>query len=189
VRCSSCGSQNHESAKFCNECSALLLLQCPACGVANRTTAKFCGECAAPLAAAPPGPAGGPQLPPQSIAPAALPNSHSVKGERRHLSVLFCDLVGSTAIAATLDPEDWREVLAGYHTSATEAVERFGGHVALYLGDGLLVYFGYPQAHEDDPQRAVLAGLAILDAISELNDRIVVLPRYQATSWGWSARN
>ncbi len=172
MRCSSCGSQNHESAKFCNECSALLLLQCPACGVANRTTAKFCGECAAPLAAAPPGPAGGPQLPPQSIAPAALPDSHGIKGERRHLSVLFCDLVGSTAIAATLDPEDWREVLAGYHTSATEAVERFGGHVALYLGDGLLVYFGYPQAHEDDPQRAVLAGLAILDAISELNNRI-----------------
>ena len=101
-----------------------------------------------------------------------MPDSHSVRGERRHLSVLFCDLVGSTGMAANLDPEDWREVLAGYHTNATEAVERFGGHVAQYLGDGLLVYFGYPQAHEDDPQRAVLAGLAILDAISALNDRI-----------------
>jgi class 3 adenylate cyclase len=172
VRCSSCGSQNHENAKFCNECSALLILKCPACGEANRTTAKFCGECAAPLGAAPPRPAGGPQLPLQPLAPAALPDSQSVKGERRHLSVLFCDLVGSTAIAANLDPEDWREVLAGYHTSATEAVERFGGHVAQYLGDGLLVYFGYPEAHEDDPQRAVLAGLAILDATSALNDRI-----------------
>src|SRR6185437_9493284 len=169
MRCSSCGFQNYENAKFCNECSALLVLSCPACGVANRTTAKFCGECAAPLDAASPRPAGKSQLP---LQPAAPPESHAVKGERRHLSVLFCDLVGSTAIAANLDPEDWREVLAAYHKDATEAVERFGGHVAQYLGDGLLVYFGYPQAHEDDPQRAVLAGLAMLDAIAALNGRI-----------------
>ena len=96
---------------------------------------------------------------------------HAGDGERRHLTVLFCDLVGSTGIASHLDPEDWREMVASYHTAATEVVTRFGGHVAQYLGDGLLVYFGYPQAHEDDAQRAALAGLAILQAIAALNER------------------
>jgi class 3 adenylate cyclase len=93
------------------------------------------------------------------------------QGERRHLTVLFCDIVDSTGIAGHLDPEDWRELVASYHNTATEAVERFDGYVAQYLGDGMLVYFGYPQAHEDDPHRAVLAGLAILNGMANLNRR------------------
>ena len=92
-------------------------------------------------------------------------------GERRHLTVLFCDLVGSTAIAAQLDPEEWRETVAGYHRIATEAITRFDGHVAKYLGDGVMAYFGYPQAHDNDAERAARAGLAILDAISDLNQQ------------------
>jgi predicted ATPase/class 3 adenylate cyclase len=98
--------------------------------------------------------------------------ARGIHGERRHLSVMFCDLVGSTELASRLDPEEWREIVAGYHHAATEAVVRFGGHVAQYLGDGLLVYFGYPQAHEDDPERAALAGLAILEGIAGLNRRL-----------------
>ena len=86
---------------------------------------------------------------------------------------MFCDLVGSTELASRLDPEEWREIVANYHNAATEAAVRFGGYVAQYLGDGLLVYFGYPQAHEDDPERAALAGLAILDSIAGLNRRFV----------------
>jgi class 3 adenylate cyclase/tetratricopeptide (TPR) repeat protein len=86
--------------------------------------------------------------------------------------VLFCDVVESTALAAGLDPEDWREVVRGYHEAAAGAVERFEGHVAQYLGDGLLVYFGFPQAHEDDPERAVRAGLGIIEALGELNQRL-----------------
>ncbi|MGH7838354.1 MAG: adenylate/guanylate cyclase domain-containing protein, partial [Candidatus Binataceae bacterium] len=95
------------------------------------------------------------------------------------MTVLFCDLVGSTRIASNLDLEDWRELVTSYHDSATEAVVRFGGYVAQLLGDGLLVFFGYPQAHEDDPQRAVLAGLAILEGMTALNERIAIkrLPR------------
>ena len=170
--CSGCGSENHAGARFCDECSALLFLQCPACGVANRTNAKFCSECAAPLGALSSQPAEKPQPSPGPIAPAAQLDSPSVAGERRHLSVLFCDLVGSTGIAGNLDPEDWREVVTSYHHVAAESVARFGGYVAQFLGDGLLVFFGYPQAHEDDPERAVLAGLAILDAMSGLNSRI-----------------
>ena len=78
---------------------------------------------------------------------------------RRHLTVLFCDLVSSTEIAARLDPEDWRDIAGAYQRAAAEAVTRFGGHVAKYLGDGLVVFFGFPEAHEDDAQRAVRAGL------------------------------
>jgi class 3 adenylate cyclase len=92
-------------------------------------------------------------------------------GERRHLTVLFSDLVGSTEIAAQLDPEEWRETVAGYQHAAAEAITRFGGSVAKYLGDGVMAYFGYPEAHENDAERAVRAGLSILDAISKFNQQ------------------
>ena len=80
------------------------------------------------------------------------------EAERRHLTVLFCDLVGSTALTGRLDPEDYREVVRAYHQICAEVLQRFDGYVAQYLGDGVLGYFGYPVAHEDDAQRAVRAG-------------------------------
>ncbi len=83
----------------------------------------------------------------------------SPKAERRQLTVLFCDLVDSTALSGQLDPEDLREVIRAYQAACATVIERVEGHIAQYLGDGLLVYFGYPQAHEDDAQRAVRAGL------------------------------
>jgi class 3 adenylate cyclase len=97
--------------------------------------------------------------------------SQSRAGERRHLTVLFCDLVGSTEIAARLDPEEWQQTVAAYHRAAADAIGRFGGHVAKYLGDGVMAYFGYPEAHDNDAERAARAGLAILDTISKLNER------------------
>jgi class 3 adenylate cyclase/tetratricopeptide (TPR) repeat protein len=89
--------------------------------------------------------------------------------ERRQLTVMFCDLVGSTALSARLDPEDLREVIGAYHRAVAEIVAGFDGFVAKYMGDGVLVYFGYPQAHEDDAERAVRAGLGAIDAISRLD--------------------
>jgi class 3 adenylate cyclase len=86
--------------------------------------------------------------------------------------VLFSDLVGSTEIAAHLDAEEWREIAAQYQRTAAAAVTRFGGNVAKYLGDGLMVYFGWPEAHEDDAERAVRAGLAIVDDVNSLNGRL-----------------
>ena len=83
--------------------------------------------------------------------------------ERRQLTVMFCDLVGSTALSARLDPEDVREVIGSYHRCCANLVERNGGFVAKYMGDGVLAYFGYPQAHEHDAERAVRAGLAIVE--------------------------
>jgi class 3 adenylate cyclase len=86
--------------------------------------------------------------------------------------VLFSDLVGSTEIAAHMDAEDWREIAAQYQRTAAAAVTRFGGHVAKYLGDGLMVYFGWPEAHEDDAERAIRAGLAIVDDVDALNGNL-----------------
>jgi class 3 adenylate cyclase len=126
-------------------------MRCSNCGSENPASKRFCGDCGAPLNNGP-------------------PVQRQASGERRHLSVLFCDLVGSTEIAARLDPEEWREVVASYHHAATEAVSQFGGYVAQYFGDGVMAYFGWPEAHDNNAERAARAGLAILDAISKLNE-------------------
>jgi class 3 adenylate cyclase len=88
--------------------------------------------------------------------------------ERRQLTVMFCDLVGSTALSARLDPEDLRSIIGAYHRCATELVECNGGFVAKYMGDGVLAYFGYPQAHEDDAEHAVRTALALVEAVPKL---------------------
>ncbi|MBM6584385.1 AAA family ATPase, partial [Microvirga sp. BT689] len=88
--------------------------------------------------------------------------------ERRHLTVMFCDLVGSTALASALDPEEYRAILYAYHSACTATIARFDGFVAKYMGDGVLAYFGYPQAHEDDGVRAVRAGLALVEEVNHL---------------------
>jgi class 3 adenylate cyclase len=106
----------------------------------------------------------------QGALPSPAPVSATAQeAERRQLTVMFCDLVGSTALAARLDPEELREVIGAYHRCVAEAVRRFDGFVAKYMGDGVLVYFGYPQAHEDDAERAVRAGLGIVEAVGRLD--------------------
>ncbi len=90
------------------------------------------------------------------------------EAERRQLTVMFCDLVGSTALSARFDPEDLREIVGAYHRCVADTVGRFAGFVAKYMGDGVLIYFGYPEAHEDDAERAVRAGLAVIDAVGRL---------------------
>jgi class 3 adenylate cyclase/tetratricopeptide (TPR) repeat protein len=116
---------------------------------------RFCGGCGRPLDA--------------SAAPRVVPKEAP---QRRHMTVMFCDLADSTPLAEALDPEDFREVLTDYRETCLRAVERFGGFTAVYAGDGMTVYFGYPRAHEDDAQRAVHTGLAILDGMASLNARL-----------------
>jgi Double zinc ribbon/Adenylate and Guanylate cyclase catalytic domain len=129
MRCSNCGSDNPIGKRFCGACGAPLINHCAKCGADNPPGKRLCGDCGALLAA-----------------PAeAKARFGSLSGERRHLTVLFCDLVGSTEIAARLDPEEWREVVAGYHRATAEAITRFGGYVAQYLGDGIMAYFGWPR--------------------------------------------
>src|SRR6516162_8158782 len=92
--------------------------------------------------------------------------------ERRQLTVMFCDLAESTKLASQLDPEDWRDVVRAYQRECTDVIQRYDGHIAQLLGDGLLVYFGYPVALEDDAHRAVRTGLGILSAMEDLNSRL-----------------
>src|SRR5262249_31334715 len=96
--------------------------------------------------------------------------------ERRQITVMFSDLVGSTALAACMDPEDLREIISAYQKCVAETVQRFGGFVAKYMGDGVLVYFGYPQAHEDDAERAVRAGLELIQAAGGLKSGLRCKP-------------
>jgi class 3 adenylate cyclase len=113
---------------------------------------------------------------PPAATPAAAPDAPApAEAERRQLTVMFCDLVDSTALSARLDPEDLREVIAAYHRAVAEVVAGFEGFVAKYMGDGVLVYFGYPQAHEDDAERAVRAGLSQLKKQS-LNQCLKIPP-------------
>src|SRR4249920_3526858 len=109
-----------------------------------------------------------------SSAPSASPED---RAERRQVTVMFSDLVGSTALSARMDPEDLREVISAYQKCVAETVRRFGGFVANYMGDGVLVYFGYPQAHEDDAERAVRAGLELIAAVSALTSRVALQTR------------
>ena len=96
----------------------------------------------------------------------------SSHGERRQLTVVFSDIVGSTELSAQLDPEDWHDIVTQYQQTAAKVVKRFDGHVSQYLGDGVLILFGFPKAHENDAERAVHAGLALIEKINSLNDSL-----------------
>ncbi|AWO92981.1 adenylate/guanylate cyclase domain-containing protein [Bradyrhizobium diazoefficiens] len=163
MECPNCHSDTPDTGKFCIACGAAVEARCPFCGSANRPNAKFCAECGRPLTArasttreAPLFAAACP------IAPVAA------SAERRQLTVMFCDLVGSTQLSARLDPEDLRDVIGAYHRAVAEIIARFEGFVAKYMGDGVLAYFGYPRAHEHDAERAVRAGLALVEAVPRL---------------------
>jgi class 3 adenylate cyclase len=110
-------------------------------------------------------------VPTAAVTAAASDTPAPAEAERRQLTVMFCDLVGSTALSTRHDPEDLRELIGDYHRVVSETVGRFDGFVAKYMGDGVLIYFGYPQAHEDDAERAVRAGLAVIEAVGGLSTK------------------
>ena len=185
MQCSQCQCENRAGRRFCAECGAPLPVACPACGFTNEPGEKFCGGCGTPLAS----PASQPTQTAQHPAPSAVRRHQEApppvardtpEAERRQLTVLFCDLVDSTILASQLDPEELREVVRAYQDTCAKVIARFEGHIAQYLGDGLLIYFGYPLAHEDDAQRAVRAGLGMIEALGQLNAR---LDRRGACTW------
>ena len=112
---------------------------------------------------------------PAASASSAPSSPATIEAERRQLTVMFCDLVGSTELSSRLDPEDLREVIAAYHRAVADVVRTFDGFVAKYMGDGVLAYFGYPQAHEEDSERAVRAGVEIVEAVGRLDVKAVEL--------------
>jgi class 3 adenylate cyclase/predicted ATPase len=153
TRCPACRAETLPGAVFCTQCGSRLQLRCGVCGAVNGAGDRFCRDCG------------------RALEPASSPAPEGVAeaGERRQLTVMFCDLVGSTTLSARLDPEDLREVVSRYQDACARVVADHRGHVAQFLGDGVLVYFGYPQAHDDDAQRAVRAGLAIVQAVRALD--------------------
>src|SRR4029453_15600971 len=151
----SCSRENRAGRRFCVHCGAGLELACPSCGARSEPGERFCGQCGTEVQV----------LDPESrisVPSSTQPPTPKTPAERRQLTVMFCDLVGSTALSAKLDPEELRAVVRAYQQAGAAVIDRYGGLFSQYLGDGLLVYFGYPVAHEDDAARAIRAGLEIV---------------------------
>lgn len=167
MQCEQCGFENPPGMQFCGKCAAPLRTVCPACQFTNPAGFHFCGQCGTALET--PAPAKQTNLPGSTAktSPTPIQEPQRQEAERRQITVLFCDMVGSSALSERIDPEDLRDIMRGYRNACSEVVARFDGHVAQYLGDGILVYFGYPQAHEDDARRATQAALDIVRRITE----------------------
>ena len=157
ITCRNCSRINLPGKRFCVDCGKRLDSSCPACGAPVEPGERFCGNCGARL----------PDL--DFNRDPAAPTDSRAGGERRHLTVLFADLVGSTQMATRLDPEEYHEIIQAYHQAVARVVARFDGYVAQYQGDGIVAYFGWPLAHDDDAERAIRAGMEIIDAVKGLN--------------------
>ncbi|AXI46734.1 adenylate/guanylate cyclase domain-containing protein [Sulfitobacter sp. SK012] len=166
--CLNCRAVNRDDRRFCRSCGTALSIVCTGCGFTNEADDTFCGGCGQSVSA---GAAPAPEAPPAQARdlPAQLPQG-AFLGDRRQLTVMFCDLVGSTSISEQVDPEEMARLLTEYRDACSEVVERFGGFIGNFMGDGLLIYFGYPLANEDDPQRAIRASLSIIAAVEALNN-------------------
>jgi class 3 adenylate cyclase/tetratricopeptide (TPR) repeat protein len=160
--CPSCGTANPAGKRFCGDCGASLPPSCAACGAEIFPGKRFCGNCGAALVEAASVPNAGTSTPSRPSGEAAA------QAERRQVTVMFCELVDSTVLASLLDPEDLREVISAFHACVAATVRSHDGFVAKYMGDGVLTYFGYPHAHEDDAEQAVRAGLALVDAVGAI---------------------
>jgi class 3 adenylate cyclase/ribosomal protein L40E len=162
MKCLSCNADNPQTNRFCTQCGSGLPITCSRCGATSPVHSKFCGECGASLLTS-----GESQRSPTTT-PDLEVSSRPVEAsgapsERRHLTVLFCDIVQSTALAKLLDPEDLSQLMQNYYDRSGEAIGRFEGVIASYVGDGIMALFGYPRAHEDDAERAVRAALQIIE--------------------------
>ncbi|WP_455221269.1 adenylate/guanylate cyclase domain-containing protein [Kaarinaea lacus] len=165
MQCTECGFENPDGMKFCGQCATPLAPVCTQCQFENPPGFKFCGNCGKPLTIQA---SNSTQLEPAAAETVA---SHS-QAERRQLTVLFCDVVGSAALSEHIDPEDLRDIMGKYRDTCQNVVSQYQGHIAQYLGDGILVYFGYPKANEDDAVRAVQSGLELIQHIEELNQHL-----------------
>ena len=162
MQCPGCGVEVVEGSKFCGKCGVALPRACPKCGHGVPPEDGFCSECgtrvpARTIASRPP-----------KAASASPASETEPAAERRQLTIMFCDLVGSTALSIRLDPEDMRELVRAYQRCCADVITRAGGFLARYMGDGVLAYFGYPQAHEHDAEHAVRAALALVEAVPKL---------------------
>ena len=176
--CPNCATENPERARFCMSCGTTLAPSCPSCGAENPPEAKFCIECGSSLTAQPADAAGTAPAPTAATSTAAHVPAGPVPAEpeelpeeRRKATVLFADLSGYTAVAERMDPEAVKSLVDRSLRRLGQEVARYGGRVDKYIGDNVMAVFGAPVAHEDDPERAVRAGLAMQAAMGEINER------------------
>jgi ABC-type oligopeptide transport system substrate-binding subunit/class 3 adenylate cyclase len=173
MKCVNCGTENDRGAEFCENCGSPLKRACARCGSPLKSGAKFCNKCGSPVSTRAISRAEEDQL--AALRQAAPPElkekirtaSLQDEGQRKPVTILFTDIVGSTAMAEKLDPEEWKEIVSGAHRRVIQAVYRYEGTIAQLLGDGVLAFFGAPVTHEDDPTRAVRAALDIQAAIAD----------------------
>jgi predicted ATPase/class 3 adenylate cyclase len=168
MNCTACGAENRAGRRFCGQCGVALARQCPSCGAANDDGERFCGECGSLLATTTSGPGSAQATPRQEI---ALPPVHTT-AERRHVTVLFADLVGFTPLSDQRDAEDVRELLTQYFTTARTIIGRYGGTVEKFIGDAVMAVWGTESIQENDAERAVRAALDLVDAVAVFGDRV-----------------
>ena len=170
--CSNCGTENPPSKRFCGDCGSPLASGCPTCGATNQPGQRFCGDCGQALVAAAAPVAG---VAPAAAAPTRYSSSTAAPtpvAERRVVSILFADLVGFTTLAEGRDAEDTRELLSRYFDLSRDVIGRYGGTVEKFIGDAVMAVWGAPIAHEDDAERAVRAGMDLVDAVKSLGPGI-----------------
>jgi class 3 adenylate cyclase len=177
MRCTKCGNESTTGRKFCATCGSPLSSRCPKCGAENAPSSAFCEDCGAALAGnAASAATGSPQVAPTApqirIAPEQTDASAALDGERKTVTALFADIKGSTALMEELDPEEARAIIDPVLHLMMEAVNRYGGYVAQSTGDGIFALFGAPVAHEDHPQRALHAALAMQEELRRYADRL-----------------
>ena len=176
MNCPQCGGENPDGARFCMACGNSMFASCPECGTELPAQARFCFSCGHQLGEIVPDPARArlEQYIPRALLTKleAARTGGGTQGERRVVTMLFCDVTGSTAAAEKLDPEDWAQIMNGAFEYLIAPVYRYEGTLARLMGDAILAFFGAPIAHEDDPQRAVLAGLEIVEAIGPYRDQV-----------------
>lgn len=197
MKCWNCSFENPPGAKFCSNCGQQQQRACPNCNTVNPAGSKFCNNCGYNLQTAdtkPQAPETAPAAGPARPSPASQPSreslvekymtkqvadkleaaraSRAVEGERRIVTILFCDVKGSTSMAEQLDPEEWAEIMNNAFEYLIKPVHDYEGTVARLMGDAILAFFGAPLAHEDDPQRAILASLEIIKNIADYREKI-----------------
>lgn len=177
MKCLGCGHINRDGQSFCTQCGVALPVICKACRVVNQSGDRFCGGCGSELVLDSSKTAAGNHNA-RLTGQISQINEHPSSGdfedeaERRPLTIMFTDLVGSTEMSLKLDAEDLREIIKSYQISCSRVIERYGGFIARYMGDGIMSYFGYPLAHENDTERAIRAGLDVVEAVRELDAKI-----------------
>ena len=172
MRCSKCGAENPDGAKFCIECASPFARRCSSCGKENPPRAKFCLECSKPIDSSPAESLGAKETLKSSVRVSTVADGAQLEGERKTVTALFADIKGSMELIEDLDPEEARAIVDPALKLMMDAVHRYGGYIVQSTGDGIFALFGAPIAHEDHPQRALFAALRMQEEVKRYAEKL-----------------